>query len=123
MRQASSATASRVRGRRWPSTHHGRAPRTRGRRSNDLSGGRRSKKMLEFFSKKYWENVGSTFYEKCWFNFLFEKCCFNFFLKNVVTFVGKMLLQYFLKNVDRQMLATIPKNVDEKNIGSVYEKC
>jgi hypothetical protein len=45
------------------------------------------------------------------------------FLKNIVTFVGKMLLQYFLKNVDRQMLATIPKNVDEKNIGSVYEKC
>jgi hypothetical protein len=41
-------------------------------------------KMLEFFSKKYWKNVGSTIY-----------------LKNVVIFVGKMLLQHFLKNVDR----------------------
>jgi hypothetical protein len=64
--------------------------------------------MLEIFFQKILENVGSTFYKKCWFNFLFEKCCFNFFLKNVVIFVGKMLLQHFLKNVNRQMLATIP---------------
>jgi hypothetical protein len=56
-------------------------------------------------------------------------------LKNVVTFIGKILPKHFLKHAERQMLATIPKNVDEKllatipknvdkkNIGNVYEKC
>jgi hypothetical protein len=33
------------------------------------------------------------------------------FLKIVVTFVGKMLLQHFLKNVDKQMLA-IPEHFE-----------
>jgi hypothetical protein len=27
------------------------------------------------------------------------------------------------KNVDEKLLATMPKNVDEKNVGNVYEKC
>jgi hypothetical protein len=36
-------------------------------------------KNVGIFSKKYWKNVGSIFYKKCWFNFLFEKCCFIFY--------------------------------------------
>jgi hypothetical protein len=80
--------------------------------------------MLEFFFPKnigkmlvqlFMKNVGSTF--------CLKNVASTFLLKNVVTFVGKMLPQHFLKNVDRPMLATIPKNVDEKNIGNIYEKC
>jgi hypothetical protein len=36
-------------------------------------------KNVGIFSKKYWKNVGSIFYKKCWFNFLFEKGCFIFY--------------------------------------------
>jgi hypothetical protein len=96
------------------------------------------KRNVGIFSKKYWENVGSTFYEKCWFNFLFEKCCFNFFVekccnicwKNVApTFPKKMLTdkcwqqsrkmlakncwQQSQKMLTKKILATFMKNVEK----------
>jgi hypothetical protein len=104
--------------------------------------------MLEFFFPKnigkmlvqfLMKNVGSTF--------LWKMLLQPFFLKNVVTFVGKMLPPTFHKkcwqtnvgnnpekcwqkivgnnpkNVDEKISATIPKNIEEKNIDNVYEKC
>jgi hypothetical protein len=63
-----------------PPTHHGRAPLTGGRRSQQHVRRKNKQKNVGIFSKKYWKNVGSTFYEKCGSTFC---------LKNVVTFVGK----------------------------------
>jgi hypothetical protein len=54
-----------------------------------------------------------------------------FLLKNVVTFVGKMLLQHFLKNVDENVgnnpenVGTFMKNVGrslQKNVGRSLQK-
>jgi hypothetical protein len=40
-------------------------------------------------------------------------------LKNV----DEKMLENFRKMLTRKMLATLPKNVDEKNVRSISEKC
>jgi hypothetical protein len=58
--------------------------------------------LVKIFSN----NVDSTFYEKCWFNF--------FIVTTLLKNVDGKLQSILPKNVDEKMLVTLLENVDEK---------
>jgi hypothetical protein len=62
------------------------------------------------------------FFKKCWSTFCLKNVASIFLSKNVITFVGKMLLQHFLKHVDENV-GNNPEKYCRKIVGNNPKKC